>query len=196
MLREAPAAVRGLLPARPRRHGLIEGAAVNDRAKARIFADLSLSLPTTCCSWAPGVATRQAASRLLCSASALRVTRRNPRCNRLSMAGRRLPAMEAKFSTSRDSLLSSTTSRISEYARYSAVINTRQQGRRAVGKSGVVRVFTAELRVWRPSGLRSFSTPRASGCFGTPKRRRQTQAARSSVPRTLRPGRRNRLRCR
>ena len=32
--------------------------------------------------------------------------------------------MVANFSRSRDSLLSSTTSRISEYARYSAIINT------------------------------------------------------------------------
>ena len=36
--------------------------------------------------------------------------------------------MVANFSKSRDSLLSSTTSRISEYARYSAIINNGNSG--------------------------------------------------------------------
>ena len=52
--------------------------------------------------WAPGVAASQAASRRLRFAAALRVTRCNPRRNGLFMAGRRLPAVVAGFSTSND----------------------------------------------------------------------------------------------
>ena len=70
---------------------------VGDHQKARIFAHFRLGACHYMWHWAPAATTRQAASRLLRYASALRVTRRTPRCNALFMAGSTLPAIETGF---------------------------------------------------------------------------------------------------
>ncbi len=80
---------------------------VSDGEKVRLFAEVRWAATHQMYDWAPGVTTRQAASRLLRCAPALRVTRRNPRRSGLSMAGRGLPAIGAGYPRFADSSLSS-----------------------------------------------------------------------------------------
>ena len=69
---------------------------VSDGLKVRIFAEVQRPASYKMLRWAPGVRRVKPLARLLRSAPALRVTRRNPRRNGLSMAGRQLPAKAAR----------------------------------------------------------------------------------------------------
>ena len=68
---------------------------VNGSVKPRINGEQRVAEATTCRVERQGVASRQAALRLLRCAPALRVTRRNPLTQLAFMAGSKLPAMKA-----------------------------------------------------------------------------------------------------
>ena len=85
---------RGAVDAPPRRpERPPPGAAVNGGVDPRINGEQHAAGPTRCRARRQDVAPRQAASRLLRCAPALRVTRRNPLTQWVFMAGSKLPAV-------------------------------------------------------------------------------------------------------